>query len=79
MSETTVHFDGYYVDCLVTHFVPYIPIHWGATPEDSDPACDHELDFDVIRVVANTPEQCELPTLDDIEVKLVSHLHMESD
>ena len=55
-----------------------MPIRWGATPEDSDPACDHELDFDVIRVVANTPEQCELPTLDDIEVELVSKLHMEA-
>ena len=78
MSETTVHFDGYYVDCLVKHFVPYMPVRWGATPEDSDPACDHELDFDIIRVVANTPEQCELPTLDDIEVELVSKLHMEA-
>lgn len=79
MSETTVTFEGYYADCEVKHFVPYIPIHWGATPEDSDPACDHELDFDVIRVVATGKVQHELPTLDDIEVKLISHLHMEAD
>ena len=72
MSETTVHFDGYYVDCLVKHFIPYMPVRWGATPEDSDPACDHELDFDIIRVVAIHLNNAELPTLDDIEVDACS-------
>jgi hypothetical protein len=75
MSETTVHFDGYYVDCEVSHFIPYIPVRWGPTPEDSDDSEEAQLEFNVIKVVNTSKEKHELPTLDEIHAQLLVVLH----
>ena len=76
MSEETVHINNYYVDVDVTHFRPYTPALWGATPEDSEEDEEYELEFTVIKAVkCATTEIDELPTLEDIEDALVAKLH----
>ena len=78
MSEQTVLVNNYYVDVEVTHFKPYVPTLWGATPEDSAEDEEYELTFDVIKAV-RISDYCsgidELPTLEEIENELVSILH----
>jgi hypothetical protein len=76
MAEETINFPGYCVDVYVTHFRPYTPVLWGATPEDSVEDEEYQLNFDVIQIVKTGEGYAtEIPTFEDIEEALVELLH----